>query len=272
MPPEGTPSQLAVRPDSQSAEIAIVDVISRAASDPKVDVDKMERLLAMQKEVMADQSRRSFNDALHNFQQECPQLTRGSGIVVKGELRSRYSKYEDMMKVIRPIMHKHGFSERFDTETHNGVICSVICTLSHVGGHSETSRFPVAPDQTGSKNQIQAIGSALSYGKRYSLGAALGLVFTDEDDDGRGTSKLREEMDDAAVKGISKTPEDIIRERLSQAGFLDDELTAALNEMAGDDRPHWTDFAMATLEAIAADKGWAKVAAVVNSHREGSAK
>ena len=42
--------------------------------------------------------------------------------------------------------------------------------------------FPI--DTSGSKNAIQAVGSSISYGKRYTAGALLNLTSRGEDDDG----------------------------------------------------------------------------------------
>ena len=43
----------------------------------------------------------------------------------------------------------------------------------------------VQADKSGSKNVIQAVGSAVTYGQRYTLIGALGITTADEDIDGR---------------------------------------------------------------------------------------
>jgi hypothetical protein len=54
-------------------------------------------------------------------------------------------------------------------------------------GHSEEGAvLEGAPDTSGSKNSIQAVGSTVSYLERYTLLAATGLAAKDQDDDGRG--------------------------------------------------------------------------------------
>jgi hypothetical protein len=57
-------------------------------------------------------------------------------------------------------------------------------------------------DQTGNKNPIQALGSAVSYLQRYSVLCLLGLACADADDDGRSTPEART----APVAEIIKKP------------------------------------------------------------------
>lgn len=275
------PKQELVLPADSSA--AILTIIGRAASDPACDMDKMERLLQMKRDLDAETAKKAFTEALHGFQSECPQIHRGNWIVVKGEKRSRFAAYEDMMKTVQPVMQKWGFSATFDTATNaQGRICSVTCTLSHIGGHSVQSNFPVMPDESGSKNSIQAIGSALSYGKRYSLGAVLGLVFTDEDDDGRETSAAAEAREEIAVelpekakaKAASKnagdtaeSPEEIrerniaaIRAMMREHQLIDEDLTIDLNRILKKDLPDWTDATDAQIARLATEEGFKNVA------------
>ena len=54
-------------------------------------------------------------------------------------------------------------------------------TLYHTSGQYIISEYPVIPVQ---KNNPQHYGSALTYAKRYSFSALLGLASESEDDDG----------------------------------------------------------------------------------------
>lgn len=53
-------------------------------------------------------------------------------------------------------------------------------TLAHASGQWVRSYYPITP----MKNDAQGIGSAITYAKRYSLSALVGVVSEDEDDDG----------------------------------------------------------------------------------------
>jgi hypothetical protein len=57
-------------------------------------------------------------------------------------------------------------------------------TLSHKFGHHESTTMRLPFDDTGSKNNVQAIGSSVSYGKRYVYCMLLNINITEDDDDG----------------------------------------------------------------------------------------
>ena len=58
----------------------VLDVIARAAADPAVNVEKLERLLAIQQTIMADQRRTAFMGALAELQAVLPQLGKAGRI------------------------------------------------------------------------------------------------------------------------------------------------------------------------------------------------
>jgi hypothetical protein len=92
-------------------------------------------------------------------------------------------KYEDLAGIARaidPVLAAHGLSYRFRTDS-NGTV-KVTCIISHRDGHSEENSLSSSPDTSGSKNAIQAIGSAVTYLQRYTLKAALGLAASKDDD------------------------------------------------------------------------------------------
>lgn len=59
----------------------------------------------------------------------------------------------------------------------------VTCVLTHVQGHSKRATVKFPPDPTGTKNALQAVGSALSYAERYSLLAVCGIATKEQTDD-----------------------------------------------------------------------------------------
>lgn len=63
----------------------------------------------------------------------------------------------------------------------------VTCVLTHVQGHSKRATVKFPPDPTGTKNALQAVGSAISYAERYSLLAVCGIATREQaDDDAHG--------------------------------------------------------------------------------------
>lgn len=162
----------------------ILNVIARAASDPKTDVDKLERLLAMQERVLQRAAEQSFNVAMREAQEEM-------GPVLKNrenkETRSTYADLEQVSKLMDPFIHKHGFSMSFGTAdcpypNHYRVTCDV----SHTGGFSKPYQADVPIDNTGPKGSqnktlTHGFGSALSYGRRYLKLLIFDVATTDDD-------------------------------------------------------------------------------------------
>lgn len=171
-------------------EIAsIMAVIERVALNPNADIAKMEKLLDMQERVLSRNSRMAFNAALAQMQSELPSIAENGAIKVGAEVRSRYAMFEDINDAVKPVLQKHGFAISFRIKQESHI--EVTAILSHRDGHSEETTMRLSADTSGSKNAVQAIGSAVSYGKRYTMMAMLNITSrdnNDRDDDGQGTS------------------------------------------------------------------------------------
>jgi len=167
---------------------SLMEVIARAASDASVDIDKMERLIAMQERISDRQAVVAFNSALAELQPQLPVISERGGIKARdGSVQSTYALWEDVNEAIRPVLAAHGFALRFRVDRQADQI-SVTGILSHREGHSEETTLSLPTDTSGSKNAVQAVGSSTSYGKRYTAFALLNITSTDEDDDGRAAS------------------------------------------------------------------------------------
>lgn len=253
-------TQLAII-EQQSTQL--LGTIAEAAKNPDVDVDKMQALLDMQERVMNRAAKAAFTQAIHAFQEECPEIPKSRVISVRGRRQSSYCAFEDMMRVIRPIMVKHGLTASFNSDDKNGRI-EVICTLSHKDGFDLVSKFAAPSDKSGSKNDVQAVGSSLSYGKRYSLAAALGLVFAEEDDDGNATSPP--ESAPTAAKAKPRTAEERaqmvnnVQGRMEAEGVSDKEVNDAMQKLGkaeeGDD---WRNLSDSVVAYMGTNDGFLKV-------------
>jgi hypothetical protein len=112
-----------------------------------------------------------------------------------GKPRVNY-RHEDLAGIeeqVTPILTAHGLSYRFESD--NGVDrpITVTCVLEHVDGHSTRTPLSAGADNSGGKNSLQAIASAVTYLQRYTLKLALGLSVS-HDDDGKASS---DKVDDA---------------------------------------------------------------------------
>ncbi len=166
--------------------VTLMQIISRAASDPATDVDKFERLTALYERLAARQAEQQFNQAMRDAQAEIKPVFRNRP---NEQTRSRYADLQAVSEAIDPIVTRHGFSQSFGTdqsplEGHYRVTCK----LAHVGGHSRDYFGDVPSDTVGmkgtaNKTATHGFGSSMSYGRRY-LKLMIWDVATTDDDDG----------------------------------------------------------------------------------------
>ena len=148
------------------------------ALNQNADVEKLEKLMAMQERWDANQARKQYFEALTEFQSNCPVIKKR-----KAGHNYMYAPLSDIVAQIKEPLKSCGLSFRFE-QCHNNAI-EISCVVTHVSGHSERATMKSDADATGSKNMIQAAGSAVSYLQRYTLISALGITTADEDMDGR---------------------------------------------------------------------------------------
>lgn len=159
----------------------ILAVIGRAAADPNCDIDKMERLMQMHERMQAKQAEVAFSADLSAMQTELPSIGERGQAKVNGAVRYTFALWEDMNAAIKPVLSRFGFALSFRTDFSAGI--EVTAVLSHKSGHSERTTIKLPADHSGSKNDVQAVASSVSYGKRYTAGALLNLTSHGEDDD-----------------------------------------------------------------------------------------
>jgi len=105
--------------------------------------------------------------------------------------RSKYAPLPDILNLVRPLLNKHGLVIYQDVgSTRDGAIC-VRTHLIHESGESlTTSPLYMKPEAKGNKGSTpQAMGSAITYARRYQILALLGIA--SEDDDANLASRPR---------------------------------------------------------------------------------
>ena len=165
----------------------LMGFIDRAVRDPSFDVAKLEALLKMQRETVHEQGRRVFNQAMAAAQSEMEPIIRDA---TNTHTNSKYARLESIDREMRPIYTRHGFSVRYSSAqpSREGWI-RIVCTVAHTGGYYEENYLDAKLDEAGSagktnKTAIQAVGSSVTYLRRYLLTMVFNIVLADEDDDG----------------------------------------------------------------------------------------
>jgi hypothetical protein len=152
------------------------------------DLDRMERLMALQERWEANEARKAFNLALSRFKAEAITIDKDGDVNYKnskGDITSyRHATLGNICKVLSPALSAHGLSFRWETQQIEGRIV-VTCILAHEMGHSASVSLDGGADTSGGKNNIQAVGSTVSYLQRYTLLSITGTATSEQDDDGR---------------------------------------------------------------------------------------
>jgi hypothetical protein len=159
---------------------------------------------------------RSLNDAIENALKEIPiwiQATQSSG---RGN--AKYATLKEILTAVRPVLLAHRVRIRQGADRSYGCdegggskgrLVPVYTDLVHtVTGETERTQIEMPLTRL----DPQAMGSAITYGKRYSILAALGLATDEADDDGARA------MPRDVTAAVQKTPLlDILKAELSKA-------------------------------------------------------
>lgn len=186
-PATSDPAVASLRSEPRTLLAAIVQL----ASNPAVDVQKLDALLNMQERMEVRQAEIEFNQALARLSQKMPRVNKNGTVTLKTKEGKdsgsyQFAKWQDIDRIIRPLMAEEGFSLSFDSQQRQGEGGGIIVTgtLLHRDGHSKSASMPLALDAGPGRNNLQAMGSSLSYGKRYCAEMLLNIVREAVDDDG----------------------------------------------------------------------------------------
>lgn len=174
---------------------SMLEMISRAASDPTVDAEKVKILVELARQTRADDAKAAYISAMVEMKPKLPVIERNGKIVIHEKNQPKddahviqstpYPLWEDIDAAVTPILAEHGFALTFLCGKGAEGRITVTGVLSHRHGHEKETTMELPLDSSGSKNNVQAAGSSTSYGKRYTAGLLLNLRFKGQDDDGK---------------------------------------------------------------------------------------
>lgn len=154
------------------------DIIRAAGTG--ADLDKLEKLLNLQIAWEANEARKAYHIAMTAFKSNPPKIDKDK-TVAYGNTKYNHASLANVTEKISTELSKHGLSASWSTKQ-NGAV-SVTCRITHIKGHSEETTISAPADKSGSKNDIQSIGSTITYLERYTLLALTGLATYDMDND-----------------------------------------------------------------------------------------
>jgi hypothetical protein len=151
-----------------------------------VDLDKVERLWAMQVQWEANEAKKAYNEAFAAFKSEAVRIIKNRKVTAGPLDGKRYAELFAVVNAVTPALSAHGLSASWKLTKDDKDWIEVTCTLKHALGHSESVSMGGPPDAGGAKNAIQARASTVTYLERYTLKAITGLSEQEDDHDGAG--------------------------------------------------------------------------------------
>ena len=167
------------------------------ALDKAVPVETLERLLGMQKEIMAANAKAAFDEAMRAFQKDCPIIQKHKRVMNKDgqSVRYFYAPLDDIIEQVKGPLADHGFSYRLGQEVDKPKVgwLTVSCTATHALGHSETEKFELPLGAAQFMTAQQEVGAARTFGSRYCFLGVFGIMTGDEDNDANSIEPAKKE-------------------------------------------------------------------------------
>ena len=171
-----------------------MQLITKAAANGAT-IEQMTQLFELKRSIELDDARKAFNVAMAQFKRDPPTIRKNKHVTA-GPMQYDHATLDHVVQAIVPALSRVGIRHRWEPDQSKPPAISITCILSHDLGHSEQTTLTALADVTGSKNGIQAIGSAVTYLQRYTLLAATGLAAGGTDDDALATHPVASRMSD----------------------------------------------------------------------------
>jgi len=171
-----------IEPTETSPAAVIQNAISTGA-----DLDKLEKLLALQERWESNEARKAYHKSMAQFKANPPRILKDRTVSYK-QTQYTHASLANVVATISAELSKYGLSASWNTKQNGEIV--VTCRITHELGHFEETSLSAGADNSGSKNSIQAIGSTITYLERYTLLALTGLAAHDMDDDGIVTEDI----------------------------------------------------------------------------------
>lgn len=182
------------------------EVITKAI-EKGANLDSLEKLLTLQERWEANEARKAYHQAMSEFKANPPKIDKDRKVAYK-EVRYSHASLANVCEKINSALSEHELSASWTEKQDNGTV-TVTCKITHSKGHSEETSLTAGPDNTGSKNAIQAIGSTIAYLQRYTLLSLTGLATYDQDTDAVGQDTISKEQVSEIKKGLEDLGGDI---------------------------------------------------------------
>lgn len=179
---------IVVMPDNTRVSVTPMELLNMAVAKG-ADLAQLEKLMDLQERWEKNEARKAFVSAMTAFKATPPVILKNKQVsfsTAKGITEYKHATLDQVSQIIGEALSAVGISHRWEVDQLEGGAVKVTCVLTHSLGHSERVPMQAGLDQSGGKNNIQALGSVVTYLQRYTLLSAAGMAVKDQDDDARG--------------------------------------------------------------------------------------
>lgn len=181
-----------------TAQSQLLMALTNLAMDPKMPLERVDHIEKMFERARAYEAKSAYTKAMAKAKAEMPLILKSKHVGFKArkpgasDTSYNHEDLSDVTRVTDPILGKYGLISTFRVSNVDKI--KVTCVIRHEDGHEDDSNTLTAlKDDSGHKNDNQQVASTITYLKRYTLMAALGLAAVGEDDDGRGSEVAKNE-------------------------------------------------------------------------------
>ncbi len=199
--------------------LALID----RAIEKGVDAEQLSRLMDLQERWEKARAIEAYNRAMNACQGELPVIVKDAE---NTQTRSAYARLETVVFAMTPVLAKNGFSLSFsEVDSPRPDWVRVECTVMHTGGHTVQHHGDFPVDGIGAKggatamNRVQAIGSTLSYARRYLACSIFNVAVAGLDTDAAQTSLRITEEQEAQLAGLIDLTETNLEKFLNWANI-----------------------------------------------------
>jgi hypothetical protein len=194
---------------SASGGGGLLVMIERLATNPQLNIEVFDRLLAARRQEEDRAAERAFYAALAEAKGEFTPIIKTRLVDFqhkdgRGRTHYKYEELADIAAIVDPVLSRHGivYFHRTEQQGPAGKI-RVFCTLAHADGFTKENHIDGVEDQSGQKNANQMVTSTATFLQRATLKQALGIA-AGRDDDNRslGASPRISESQAAELKQL----------------------------------------------------------------------
>lgn len=194
-------------------------------------VETMERLLAMRKELKAEFAKEQFDQAMANFQRDCPVINKNKSVLERNSTKARYkfASLDSIVDQTRKVISENGLSYSIKTKIDDKMFTATV-RVAHIAGHSEESDFSIPIGTEQFMSDVQKFGARSTFAKRYAFLNAFGIMTGDEDQESSISSN-----DNVKTNADTLKPSEVKNEMISpeQIKELNNELIRTAKTLQG---------------------------------------